>query len=104
MDRNFELQEELLKLQQRHASDYFILNELDIEQWSEDEVETRLDELIDAWGEDCSTIADPVLFDAARSCIKKFQYLSDKAKNKLVLVVVTGLRSHLSQCKEIDED
>jgi hypothetical protein len=103
MDKSFELREELQKLQQ-HASEYFIPNELDIEHWNEEEIEVKLNELTDSWGEDSSAIADPILFDIARSYIKKFGHLSDRAKNKLILVVLTGLKSQLSHVKDDDEN
>ena len=103
MDKSFELREELQKLQQ-HSADYFIPNELDIEHWNEEEIEAKLDELTDSCGEDSSAIADPVLFDVARSYIKRFGYLSDRTKNKLVLILLTGLKSQLNHIEEEEDE
>jgi hypothetical protein len=97
MDKSFDLKEEVLKLHQ-HSS-YFISNELHIEHWNDD-----LDELTDAWSEDSSTIADPILFDMARSYIKNFHDISNRAKNKLVLIIIAGLKNYTSQCREDETD
>ncbi|KAI8976821.1 non-SMC mitotic condensation complex subunit 1 [Pilobolus umbonatus] len=88
----FELSEELLKLQEGGAVNYYIPNETDIRGKSDIDLARYLNDITDSVEESSGNIVDSLVFDKIRSFIKYFPFVQPRIASRLFDIVLAAFR------------
>lgn len=100
MRDQFSLSEELLKIHEDDAANYYIPNETEIAGKSDQDLARYLNEIADSIQVSSENISDSLVFDKIRSFLKNFTIVQPRILSRLFDIILSALRVEVKATKD----